>query len=195
MSKRRAKPFMVFAFPDEGGQLWEEPGFELHKVGDRWLPSPVTYQSAGADGQPGYEFRFEIWEAVPVCTEVKLTAKPDERVHIRSKDVKAVARRLEDDLHRWLAFLAYERNPNGPGLVRRSGQARSADALKVVESARGTVRRKMTPEFLQSVADTYQAASGPGVEAVAAVFEVQTRQAWRYIEKAREAGLLERGER
>ncbi len=180
----------VFLFPDERGRMWEVSGGEVMKVGENWLHSPIKYRSEGADGQPGYEYRFEVWNGVPVCTEVKLLAKPDERVHIRAKDVKAVASRLEDDLHRVLPHLVWERNPHG-GLVRRTGRGQQDVGRKLFQSARKTVRRKMTAEFLQSVADAYKAASGPGVEAVAAVFEVQTRQAWRYIEKAREKGLLD----
>lgn len=186
---------MVFAFPDERAELWEEPGSKLHKLAgadNKWLYSPSKYRCEGGDGQPGYEYTFEVWDGVPVCTEVKLTAKPAERVHVRAKDLKAVAGRIEDDLHRLLPYLVWERNPHGRGFVRRSGDWRRPDTRKAVESARGTTRRKMAqPGFLQSVADTYKAASGPGVEAVATVFEVQTRQAWRYIEKARKGGFLD----
>lgn len=189
----------IFVFADDGGELWMEPGVTVHKVGDRGLPSPVMYRNDAIEGEPGYKFRFEIWDGVPVCTEVTVTAKPGERVDIRPMHIKKVARRLEDDLHRRLAVLAFK-PVDDPGVQAKwvmerlvSAEA-STEARKVVETARRTVRRKMTPELLQSVADTYRAAPGPGAEAVAAAFDVQTRQAWRYINKARAAGLLPEGD-
>ena len=48
----------------------------------------------------------------------------------------------------------------------------------------------MTDDFLQIVVDTYYAASSARTEAVARAFGVSPRTAQRYIEKARETGLL-----
>jgi hypothetical protein len=183
----------TYLLPD-GGRLWEAPESRRHKVADRWLPSPVIYEHPGNEKEPAYRLKFEIWGGVPVCSEVQLIAKQDERVHIRPKDVKLVASRLENSLHDWLAFLEYERT--GPGKFRRRGlpsEEQMRATRRVIQSARGQTRRKMSDELLQSVADTYNAASGPPTEAVKTAFGVSTRTAWRYVEKARERRFLPEG--
>jgi hypothetical protein len=181
----------TFLLPD-GGRLWEENGSRRHKVGDRWLPSPVIYEHPGDEKEPAYRLKFEIWDGVPVCSEVQLMANQSERVHIRPKDVKLVANRLENSLHDWLAFLEYERT--APGKFRRRGMPSDEQmraTRRVIQSARGQTRRKMTDEHLQAVADAVDTATGPAVEAVSTVFGVSVRTAWRYIEKARESGFIE----
>jgi len=104
--------------------------------------------------------------------------------------VKDVANRLEDCVHEWLALLGYKRV--GPGKFVGLGRDDLRESRRVITSARRQTRRKMTGEHLTAVAEAYNAAKGgPGVEAVAAAFSVSERTAWRYIEKAREAGLLD----
>ncbi|WP_137147141.1 hypothetical protein [Mycolicibacterium sp. CR10] len=182
---------MTYFLPD-GGRLQEGKNSRRHKVGDRWLPSPVIYEHPGSESEPGYRLTFEIWDGVPVCTEVQLTAKSAQRVHIRPKDVKTVAARLENSLHDWLAFLEYERV--GPGKFVRRGMPSEEQVRatrRVIESARRQTRRKMSDDHLAAVAAAFSAATGPPVEAVAAAFGVTERTAWRYIEKARKANLIE----
>ncbi|VEG40277.1 Uncharacterised protein [Mycolicibacterium flavescens] len=181
----------TFLLPD-GGRLWEEPGSRRHKVGDRWLPSPVIYEYPGDKKEPAYRLKFEVWEGVPVCTEIRLMAKQAERVHIRPKDVKLVANRLENSLHDWLAFLEYERIAPGK-FVRRDipSEEQIRATRRVIQTARGQTRRKMTDEHLRAVANAVSTATGPPVEAVSAVFGVSIRTAWRYIEKAREEGFID----
>lgn len=182
----------VFHLPD-GGCLWEARGFKIELVGDRGIPSPVIYQHPGGETSPGYELRFEVWNGIPVCTEVRVTAQQDHSAHVRALDVKNVARRIEDSLHEWLSFLAYTPTYNEGG--RRGWKRAVADrdtaraAKKLIEAARS--RRKITPELLDQVAATHRAATGAKTEAVATAFGVSIRTAWRYVEKAREEGFLD----
>jgi hypothetical protein len=180
----------------DGGVLDELPETRRHPVGDVGLPSPVVYRHSGGEGQPGLEVTLEVWKGVPVCTEVKLSAKADEKVHVRAKDIKLVAAQLENLIEDWMSFAAYE--PGGSAAPGRAQWKRAwppkeverRAARQVVRSARKEVRRKMTDDHLQTVADTYQAAGSARTEAVARAFAVSYRTAQRYIEKAREAGLI-----
>ena len=63
-------------------------------------------------------------------------------------------------------------------------------AMRTVERARRQTRRRLTVGQLHKVAETYRAATPPKHEAIALAFDVSPRTAQRYIEKAREAGLL-----
>lgn len=117
---------------------------------------------------------------------------------MRAKDLKAVAAKLEDDIEEWISYLAHEPQPAPPGRrrwVRRSRPPGTSPeqraAMRSVRTARKEVRRKMTDEHLQRVADTYAAATAARTEAVARAFAVSYRTAQRYIEKAREKGLLD----
>jgi hypothetical protein len=167
---------------------------QIRPVGDRGLPSPVVYRHSGGKGQPALEVTLEVWNGVPVCTGVRMTAKPDDKIHIRAKDIKLVATQLENSIEYWMSYLAYEPvEPATPGRRqwqrRHSPSARSA-ALKTVRSARKEIRRTVTDDLLRQTADTYNAVSSARTEAVARAFGVSPRTAQRYIEKAREAGLL-----
>lgn len=178
-------------------ELEEPAGSRIVPVGDVGVPSPLIYRHLGEDDQPQAELTFEVWKGVPVCTEVRITAKPETGTHVRSKNIKGVAAQLEDYIEQWMSFLACQPLPAPPG--RRQWQrvlpqtnSDQRPAMLAVRSARREVRRKMTDELLQQVADTYLAATKARTEAVARAFAVSYRTAQRYIEKAREAGVLER---
>jgi hypothetical protein len=164
-------------------------------VGDRGIPETVLYRHSGNSNQPAYEIRLEVWDGVPVIAEVKVTAKREQGVHIRAKDIKLAAVDLDSSIAYWLSEVAYQPEPTRPGRRRwKKGYPVSAaerrDATRAVERARRETRRKMTNEHLRRVAETYKAASPAKHEAVARAFDVSPRTAQRYIEKARDAGLL-----
>ena len=178
-------------------ELEEPRGHTIELVGDVGVPSPVICRHLGDDGQPDVELTFEVWKGVPVCTEVRLTAKKEAGTHVRAKNLKAVAAQLEDDIEEWISYLAHEPQPAPPGRrrwVRRSGPPGTSPeqraAMRAVRTARKEVRRKMTDEHHQRVAEVYQAATTARTEAVARAFAVSYRTAQRYIEKARNEGVL-----
>ncbi|WP_156737743.1 hypothetical protein [Mycobacterium sp. E735] len=183
---------MLIGLPD-GGELEESMRAQIVPVGDHGVPSPVVYRHGGGEGQPALELTLEVWNGVPVCTSLSMTAKPDNNVHIRAKDIKLVATQLENSIEYWMSFLAYVREPAKPGRRgwkrEHSPSARRA-ALGTVRTARREIRRKMTDDLLRNVASTYKAVTSARTEAVARAFNVSHRTAQRYIEKAREAGLL-----
>lgn len=179
-------------------ELEEPRGHTIELIGDVGVPSPVICRHLTADGTPDVELVFEVWNGVPVCTSVTLTAKPATGTHIRAKDLKTVAAQLENDIEEWISYLAHEPQPAPPGRrrwVRRSvadgASHEQRTAKRALRTARKEVRRKMTPEHHQRVADIYNAATSARTEAVARAFAVSFRTAQRYIEKAREAGALD----
>ncbi|MFA7511120.1 MAG: hypothetical protein WCZ29_11625 [Mycolicibacterium vanbaalenii] len=183
-------------YPDGTVVELEEPqGHTIEPVGDVGVPSPVICRHLGDDGEPLVELVFEVWKGVPVCAEVKISAKRDSGTHVRAKDLKATAARLEDDIEEWISYLAHEPQPAPPGRRRwvRRSPAESASqrkAMRAVRTARKEVRRRMTDDHHQRVADTYRAATTARTEAVARAFAVSYRTAQRYIEKARQEGFI-----
>jgi hypothetical protein len=179
--------------PDGGELIYDRR--DIVEVGDRGIPQTVLYRHAGDEKQPAYEVKIEVWNGVPVCTEVKVLAKPEDRVPIRAKDIKLVAAELENSISCWLSELAFKPayRRGGKRGWERGWPVSAADrraANKSVEAARRQTRRKMTDDLLAKVAETYKASSPPKHEAIALAFDVKPRTAQRYIEKAREACLL-----
>lgn len=185
---------VVWVLPD-GGRLWEPPESRTQPVGDVGIPSPVIYQHPGDKNLAGYEMTFEVRKGRPVCTEVRLSAKPEEGLYIRPSHLKEVAGRLETSLHDWLAFIAREPGKRPGAWVKRGTPSPEEHrrTRRLVESARHS-RRKITDEFLQTVADTYNAVGKPGsveaVEAVQVMCGCKPRRAWDYVKLARERGFL-----
>jgi hypothetical protein len=184
---------MLVVLPD-GGELEESMRADIEPVGDHGLPSPVVYRHPGGKGQPGLELTLEVWNGVPICAGVRITAKPDDKVHIRAKDIKLVATQLENSIEYWMSYLAYEPDdhakPGRRAWKRTHSLSARRAAVKTVRSARKEVRRKMTDDLLQKVADTHNKVPTARIEAVARAFGVSHRTAQRYIENARKAGLL-----
>jgi hypothetical protein len=86
----------------------------------------------------------------------------------------------------------FVRNPDAGEheYVRKFGWAPFLEDRKRVEQA--TKRRKLTPEFLARVAKVYNAEpEGRRLPAIRDAFNVEDRQALRYIAKAREKGLID----
>ncbi len=164
-------------------------------VGDRGIPKTVVYRHPGDTKRPACEVRIEVWDGVPVVAEVNLAARREDGVLIRAKDIKLGPASLDDLVADWLAEVAHRHEPAPPGRRRWSkgypGSAAERQAARqTIERARRQTRRRLTIGQLRTVAETYAAANPPKHEAVARAFIVSPRTAQRYIEKAREAGLL-----
>ena len=180
----------------DGGELVYDGRERIVEVGDRGIPEAVTYRHSGNTTRPACEVRIEVWDGVPVVAEVNLAARREEGAFIRAKDIKlGPAINLDGLIAGWLAEVAYRPAPARPG--RRGwergwpGSATDRQAtMRTIERARRQTRRRLTKGQLRTVAETYKAANPPKHEAVALAFDVSDRTAQRYIEKAREAGLL-----
>lgn len=79
---------------------------------------------------------------------------------------------------------------NGPTGWGRTLPGSLDDQRARLRSVR-VARRKITPQFLERVAETYRAAATPKLDAVAQTFECSERSAARYVTEARKRGLLD----
>ncbi len=185
----------IHVLPD-GGELVINGRDALVDVGDRRIPKVVVYRHPGDTTRPACEVRLEVWDGVPVVADVKLAARREDGVAIRPRDIKlGPAVNLEGRIAGWLAEVAYRPEPAPAGRRRSSKGSPVSDAerrhvARVVGRARRQTRRRLTTGQLRQVAEMYRTAIPPKHEAIALAFDVQPRQAQRYIEKAREAGLL-----
>ena len=146
-------------------------------VGDRGIPDTVLYRHPGDENQPSYEIRIEVWDGIPVVAQIAVTAKRDQGVHIRAKDVKLGAVDLDASVAYWLSEVTYQADDSRPG--RRGWKkgypvsvTERRAAMRAVERAQRETRRKMTDEHLRLVAQTFNTASPPKHEAVARAFGV-----------------------
>ncbi len=87
---------------------------------------------------------------------------------------------LRDDAVTW--FGVTRPNPNGGRVLVRGPGARRGDRREVETAA---ARRRITPEFLRRVKDVHRSApEGRNLAAVKEEFNVEERQALRYIKRA-----------
>jgi len=179
----------------DGGELIYD-GMRVVPVGDRGIPEVVIYRHPGDAKRPACEVRIEIWDGVPAVADVRLTARREDRVQVRVKDIKlGPGLSLEDLIGDWLAEVAFRPEP-APSGRRRWSKGYPVPATerrhtkRTVERVRRETRRRLTEQQLRQIAETYTAADPPKHEAIARAFGVSPRTAQRYIEKAREAGLL-----
>jgi hypothetical protein len=182
----------------DGGELTYDP-MQIEPVGDRGLPRTVLYRHSGGERQPAYEVKLEVWDGVPVCTEVKVIAKSEDWVSIRPKDIDLIATSLEKSMQYWLSEVSFESvdAPAGRRRWRRGLPVPAAvrkDAIAAIEQARRQVRRKPTRSHLAEVADAYNAGEGLSkterTESVAAALFCSHRTAQRKVREARAKGLI-----
>jgi hypothetical protein len=182
---------MTLLLPDGGELTWD--GQWIVPVGDRGLPASVIYHHSGDEKRAGLTLRIEVVDGIPEVTEMTFTKSADGG-QIRPKEVKWGAVTLDRPVTYWLSELTYQRgDEEGHDWVKRypvSPAERRAAVAEVKRGRRPTRQRKMTPKLLREIAAAYKAASTPKHEKVAEVFGVTPRTGQRYIEKAREAGLL-----
>ncbi len=178
----------------EGGMV----GFDGKPVpvGDRGIPRLVSYERPAAPGSPALELAIEVVDGLPVVTMVKLSVDLTEENAdgrgCRATDVKDTASGFEALVEDVLAAATFV--PDGKGGWKRGWPQPEATRRRNregVQEARAELRRKVTPELLQLVAQTYrQAGDGGRNSAVARSFGVSERTAGRYIQLARAQGLL-----
>jgi hypothetical protein len=156
-------------------------------MGDVFAYRQITYTHDGDAERPACEIVFEVRGGVPVCTSLRLWSR-DSETCVRAKDLKAVKL---DDLRAvvYACTGVFVPNPEG-GWMRQLGALSYRQDRKRVE--RAAQRRKVTPEFLQQVAELHNAtAVDERIEAVCDAFDVSERTAFRYIAQAKERGLID----
>lgn len=155
--------------------------------------------SGGAD--PDMYARVELRDGSPVLTELTWKSGVGQseirQKHLRQTDVAKLVTDLVVSTirreQRWSTF------PSGEDLTvdairerQRVARESTATARRFVERQRlPRERRVMTPEFLQKVAEVYREnINGAPTKAVGETFNVQARQASKYVDQARRRGYL-----
>jgi hypothetical protein len=147
----------------------------------------ITYRHPGGERRPALRVDVIVDDdGVPWCVSAALTGEPGAR-RVRTVDVKTVAGQLEALVDGMVASATFIANDQGSGWVKTPPTRRQA--LPTVRRARKRQRRKTID--LHKVAEVYKN-SGPSARtaAVHSAFNVSKRTATRYIQLAREAGLL-----
>lgn len=168
--------------------------FGRHEVvGDRLVPEQVEVLLPGADGQPGLEMFIEVIDGVPRCTELLLKRSEGGR-EIRPSDLRRID--LETFIESFVGMVSPEivevDDKGGGKAVIRPGEEFVREGARVVRQSRKGSRRPMTDDRKQRVADVYNAHESGGIEAVELAFSVSRSTAIRYINAARDAGLIEK---
>jgi hypothetical protein len=143
------------------------------------VPSEVDVDFSRDRSAPVKTLKIEVRQGVPVCTEIRLAARPDGR-GLRPADLEAI------DLTNWiediLSECSFEVTPDGL-IVSAPG---THDGRTAISHAQKAGRRKVTPELLARVATVYREHINEApIEAVREEFDVSYRTAARYVEMCR----------
>lgn len=165
---------------------------EWIRVLDRLLPPWVDVVIPGSGDQPTLTAHLEVINNVPMCTSLKVE-RVDGGREVRQRDLSAVhVSEIVNEIYGALS-LKFEIDEDGVLIASEGfGRGIQAEAIKqIAESRKGRGARKITPEFLQGVADIYRAniADNPA-QSVQRELGVSPRMAGVYIRRARDLGLL-----
>lgn len=157
-------------------------------VGDRLVPEKISVHVRGGRSEPDLSMKIEVRQAIPVCTEVTLTARPD-GPEVRDKDLKYL--HLSDWVEHIVAACSLKYSGSFPGGVTGwSKPVNDRTALADIRRVRSG-RARVSRERLEKVADVYRRhVDARPTEAVARAFGVSHRTAARYVDHARKAALL-----
>ena len=169
-----------------GTDMWTQ-------VGDRQVPVALELQLREADA-PAIDVMIEIINHVPRVTSLNVWRYGDGR-EVRKRDLDLD---LEGLVEQAVAIVSTPLEDDGDAVRRMpsalGGAPQDVELIRhgvnAVRNARKRSQRVMTPERMKRVAEVYQAQETGGLDAVAAAFNVHRTTAYRWITKAREAGLL-----
>ena len=130
------------------------------------------------------EVRFEATADRVVATEVTLTAT-DTKTGITAEPLSWLARSLPQLIEHAASALLLKLEPNGTGWRAVPGD--QAQLEQLLDVTRG--RRRVTRGTLKDVAAVWADSNG-AIDAVVRHFAVSSRTAYRYVQLAKEAGLI-----
>lgn len=174
---------MKYSVPLFGGKgkAWsDDDRYPPLRVGDRMVPAAIFVKVDADSSNPELTMKIEVRQGIPVYTEIALKAA-DAGAEIRNKDLKNIY--LDD----WLSqIVAAFSEP----LEAATDATDRHDAIKNIERVRQGRSRK-SDEHLPRVAEVYRENfDGRPTDAVRRAFGVSPRTAARYVDAARQAGLL-----
>jgi hypothetical protein len=168
---------------DEHGSPDEQ--WRVGRVGEMWIPVPITVEKPSEDGGPTLVLRFDEIDGQLECRDVHFRADPGDR-EVRRSDLRAVS---IDDVREEVAA-TWARPPQSEEgyrvIVWSAPDDRGARSAGVSEDRR--TRRRLNDETLRRVLEVYRSdQTGAPTRAVAEAFDVAHRTASLYVQKARAA--------
>lgn len=182
---RRKRLDLVFGWAE-----WD--AFDVVIVGDRLVPRIIEVEAPGSTegDDPALRMTIEMVNGVPRCSLVEVKMRPGKR-GVQSHDLRDV--RLDEWIEHLVAAASSKVTSHDGAFVSAvigDGADWERDARKAVRAMQRTGRRKVTAEFLSRVAAVHQVHEERPVEAVQLAFGTSYRTAARWVQKAREDGLL-----
>ncbi|MEW2484102.1 hypothetical protein AB0876_31400 [Mycobacterium sp. NPDC049093] len=172
---------------------------ESEVIEGREVPTWIELTTSGG-ADPDMHVRVELRDGSPVLTELSWKSGPGHsdirQKHLRQTDIaKLVTDLVVSTLRRTEVSHVPTGQPLDVEVLRERKQlAKQSEvvARRFVERQRlPRTRRVMTPEFLQEVAKVYREnIDGAPTKTVGEVFNVQSRQASKYVDAARQRGYL-----
>ncbi|TDL02151.1 hypothetical protein [Mycobacterium paragordonae] len=171
------------------------------------VPRSIELTTSGGPG-PDMHARVELRDGSPVLTELSWKSGPGQgeiqQKHLRRTEIAKLVTDLVVSTIAQPATGSVGPLPTDDDELlkvlrerKRMRQQSTAVARRFVERQRlPRERRVMTPEFLQQVANVYREnIDGNPTKAVETTFNVRYRMAGKYVEAARQRGLLSKTER
>lgn len=158
-------------------------------IGDRVVPSEIFVEIRGGFSQPDLSMKIEVRQGIPVWTEVRLHSRPD-GPEVREKDLAQI--RLNNWLEQIVAItsMKFAGVPGDPATWGWAKPVNDKSALADIRRVRSG-RARVSQERLSKVAEVYREhVNDRPTEAVSRAFGVSHRTAARYVQRARDLGLL-----
>jgi hypothetical protein len=168
---------------------------EYDVIENHWMPIWVEWVTHGYDG-PDLLARIEVRSGRPELVRLEWSANQHQR-EIRERDLRALE--IVGLVEVLYAGLTYQVDPETGATHRATGATDGGEhppaffaAQRFIDrQRRPEIYRTMTPDTLKAVAKIYtDAVGGAPRAAVARLLGVSPRTASRYVDAAREAGLL-----
>lgn len=155
------------------------------EVGDWWVPESIDLELYGDEGSPTTRARIEVRDGRPEIVRVEIVSRAGEP-SVRQSDLRAIQ---VEALVELLAGFGVK-VPVGTDVIAAGlDPEQYAVALGELRQMRGP--RKITPAFLERVAEVYKAnVDDNPTLAVRRTFFVGERMASDYVQRARREGLL-----
>lgn len=161
-------------------------------VGDRLVPRVIEVVAPGSsEGEdPALKMVVEMIDGVPRCASVEVKMREGRR-GVQARDLRDV--HLDDWIEQLVAAASSKIISTDGEMISAAygqGAAWERDARKSVRAMQRTGRRKVTSDLLAKVAEVYQAHDERPVGAVVLAFGTSYRTAARWVQKARQEGLM-----
>ena len=169
---------MKMKLPLEGGGTVQFDVGALQEIAGRAVPPEVLLEWPSVGGEPALSVRIEVTRGKPTCREVRITADPTGR-EVLDKDLRDV--RLADLVPEAVAAASFEVEPGEAATTLRLDGPTEELEQRLRANRR---RRRITPELLKDVADTYRTHFHEApIEAIRNRFLVSRRTAETYVSR------------